>query len=171
MGVFLYTTETTAIEQYWFDIDNEVFPEGYPHVAIGMVWGGKGVHSTWFGADPEFIHGINILPVTSGSFYLGRHPDYVVANYDEIVSERNGQPTVWKDVLWEYLALSDPARALSYYFADPGYEPFDGESRAHTLHWLFNLKKNGSCRYHRSCRRLYLFRFSRPGWRQDLHRL
>lgn len=143
MGVFLYTTETTAIEQYWFDIDNEVFPEGYPHVAIGMVWGGKGVHSTWFGADPEFIHGINILPVTSGSFYLGRHPDYVVANYDEIVSERNGQPTVWKDVLWEYLALSDPARALSYYFADPGYEPFDGESRAHTLHWLFNLKKMG----------------------------
>ena len=78
----------------------------------GMVWGGKGVHSTWFGADPEFIHGINILPVTSGSLYLGRHPDYVAANYDEIVAERGGQPTIWKDVLWQYLALSDPAQAL-----------------------------------------------------------
>ncbi|MFT5516256.1 MAG: endoglucanase Acf2 [Rhodothermales bacterium] len=143
LGVFLHATETTAVEQYWFDIDNEVFPADYPHVAIGMVWGGKGVHSTWFGADPEFIHGINILPITAGSLYLGRHPGYVIENYEEIVFERSGQPNVWKDVLWEYLALADPNLALSYYFADPGYEPFDGESRAHTMHWLYNLKKMG----------------------------
>ncbi|NND71295.1 MAG: carbohydrate-binding protein, partial [Rhodothermales bacterium] len=143
LGVFLHATETTAVEQYWFDVDNVVFPEDYPHVAIGMVWGGKGVHSTWFGADPEFIHGINILPVTSGSLYLGRHPDHIIANYNEIVSERNSQPIIWQDILWEYLALADPSLALSYYFADNEYEPFDGESRAHTLHWLYNLKKMG----------------------------
>lgn len=143
LGVFLHATETTAVEQYWFDVDDAVFPASYPHVAIGMVWGGKGVHSTWFGANPEFIHGINILPVTAGSMYLGRNPDYVLANYAEIVAERSGQPIIWKDVLWQYLALADPNLALSYYFADPGYEPFDGESRAHTMHWLFNLKKMG----------------------------
>ncbi len=143
LGVYLHTTEAAAVDQYWFDVDEEVFPAGYPHVAIGMVWGGKGVHSTWFGADPEFIHGINILPITSGSLYLGRDPGYVVANYDEIVRERNGPPVIWKDVLWEYLALGDPTRALAAYYADPTYEPFDGESRAHTLHWLANLKKMG----------------------------
>lgn len=143
LGVYLHTTEAAAVDQYWFDVDNAVFPPSYPHVAIGMVWGGKSVHSTWFGADPEFIHGINILPITGGSLYLGRDPAYVVANYDEIVAERNGPPTVWKDVLWEYLALGDPARALSLYYADRTYEPFDGESRAHTLHWLAALKKMG----------------------------
>ena len=143
LGVFLHATEKAAVEQYWFDVDNEVFPADYPHVAIGMVWGGKGVHSTWFGADPEFIHGINILPVQGGSLYLGHRPDYVLANYNEIVEERGGQPTIWKDVLWQFLALSDPDLALSYYFADINYEPFDGESRAHTMHWLFNLKKMG----------------------------
>lgn len=143
LGVFLHATEMTAVEQYWFDVDNEVFPADYPHVAIGMVWGGKGVHSTWFGADPEFIHGINFLPITSGSLYLGRHPDYVTANYNEIVEERNGQPIIWKDILWQFLALSDPNRALSYYFEDPNYERFDGESRANTLHWLYNMKKMG----------------------------
>ena len=143
LGVYLHTTEAAAVDQYWFDVDDAVFPTGYPHVAIGMVWGGKGVHSTWFGADPEFIHGINILPLTGGSLYLGRDPGYVVANYDEIVAERNGPPIVWKDVLWQYLALGDPARALSAYYADPTYEPFDGESRAHTLHWLTDLKKMG----------------------------
>ena len=143
LGIFLHTTETSAVEQYWFDVDDVVFPETYPHIAIGMVWGGKGVHSTWFGADPEFIHGINILPVWSGSLYLGRHPDYVLANYAEIVAERSGQPNTWQDILWEYLALSDPNQALSYYYADNTYTPFDGESRAHTLHWLYNLKKMG----------------------------
>ena len=143
LGVFLYTTEAAAIDQYWFDVDDAVFPADYPHVAIGMVWGGKGVHSTWFGADPEFIHGINILPITAGSLYLGHDPAYVQANYDEIVAERNGPPTVWKDVLWEYLALGDPSRALALYLADRDYQPFDGESRAHTLHWLYNLKKMG----------------------------
>jgi endoglucanase Acf2 len=143
LGIFLHTTEASAVEQYWFDVDDAVFPEAYQHVAIGMVWGGKGVHSTWFGADPEFIHGINILPVTSGSLYLGRDPEHVIVNYDEIVSERGGQPIVWQDVLWQYLALADPAQALSHYYADPDYAPFDGESRAHTLHWLYNLKKMG----------------------------
>ncbi len=143
LGVYLHATEKSAVEQYWFDIDNAVFPASYPHVAIGMVWGGKGVHSTWFGANPEFIHGINILPVNGGSLYLGHHPDHVLANYAEIVSERGGQPIIWQDLLWEYLALADPNLALSHYFADSGYEPFDGESRAHTLHWLFNLKKMG----------------------------
>ena len=143
LGVFLHATEASAVEHYWFDVDDAVFPEAYPRIALGIVWGGKGVHSTWFGADPEFIHGINILPVTSGSLYLGRHPDYVSANYDAVVAERGSQPVVWKDVLWEYLALSEPTRAISYYLADPNYEPFDGESRAHTLHWLFNLKKMG----------------------------
>jgi endoglucanase Acf2 len=143
LGIYLYTTETTAIEQYWFDIEDEVFPDNYPYVAIGMVWGGKGVHSTWFGADPEFIHGINLLPVTSGSLYLGRHPEYVKSNYNEVVEERNGQPEIWKDVFWQYLALADPDQALSYYLSDPNYEAFDGESKAHTMHWLYNLKKMG----------------------------
>ena len=122
LGVYLHATEKTAVEQYWFDVDNAVFPAAYPHVAIGMVWGGKGVHSTWFGANPEFIHGINILPVNGGSLYLGHHPDHVLANYAEIVAERGGQPIIWQDLLWEYLALADPNLALSHYFADSGYD-------------------------------------------------
>ena len=46
LGIFLHATERTEVEQYWFDVDEAVFPAAYPHVAIGMVWGGKGVHST-----------------------------------------------------------------------------------------------------------------------------
>lgn len=143
MGIFLYSTETTAVDQYWFDVDNEVFPDDYPHEVIAMVWGAKGVHATWFGGDPEFVHGINLLPITSGSLYLGRHPDHIVENYNEVVDERSGQPNIWKDIFWQYLALADANQALTYYLADPTYEAFDGESKAHTMHWLYNMKKMG----------------------------
>jgi len=143
LGIYLYTTERSAIEQYWFDIDNAVFPATYPYKALGMVWGAKGVHSTWFGADPDFIHGINMLPFNGGSLYLGRLPEYVQANYDEVIEELNGTQATWKDILWQYLALSDPASAMSLFFADPNYIPEDGETKAHTYHWLGNLKKMG----------------------------
>jgi len=143
LGIFLYANERAAIEQYWFDINNAVFPAAYSYQALGMVWGGKGVHSTWFGADPEFIHGINILPLNGGSLYLGRHPDYVTKNYTEMTKEIGSLPRKWKDIMWGYLAFADPQTALNQYYADPAYEQFDGETQAHTYHWLGNLKKIG----------------------------
>jgi endoglucanase Acf2 len=143
LGVYLYTTEMEAIEQYWFDVDNAVFPAGYPHTCVGMVWGTKAVHETWFSAQPEMIHGINMLPITPASLYLGRHPDYVRANYAEVVSENGGQPNDWRDILWEYRALADPRIAVGSFAADPNYTPEDGESKAHTYYWLHALSALG----------------------------
>lgn len=150
LGIFLYATETIAVEQYWFDIDNEVFPEDYPHNAIGMVWGSKGVHATWFGGAPEFVRGINILPITSGSLYLGRYPEYVSANYDQIVEIGSGPPELWKDLFWLYLSMSDANQALTNYLAESATvnfndhdEVFNGLSQPFTMHWLYNMKRMG----------------------------
>lgn len=143
LGIFLYTNESEAIAQYWFDVDNEVFPDNYPYDAVGIVWGTGGNHGTWFGNDPEFIHGINLLPIHAGSFYHAKHRDYITTNYNNVVEERGGQPIHWKDVFWQYLAMADADLAISYYEADQNYDPFDGESRAHTMHWLYNMKTLG----------------------------
>lgn len=143
LGIYLYTTEAAAIHQYWFDVDEEVFPPGYGYNALGIVWGNKGNHSTWFGQQPEFIHGINILPVHSGSFYLGEHPEYVIQNFNAAAAAAGGQLTLWKDIFWKYLALADADQALAFLQADPNYDRFDGNSRAHTLHWIHNLRTLG----------------------------
>ena len=143
LGIYLHATERTAVEQYWFNVDGDTFPAGYPHTALGIVWGGKGTYGTWFGANPEFIHGINFLPITGGSLYLGRHPDYVLRNVAEIVQRTGGNPTIWRDVIWNFLALSDPDRAMNERRANPNYAVFDGESRAHTYHWIGNLQGMG----------------------------
>ena len=139
LGAYLYTIESEAIEQYWFDVDNEVFPENFNHKAVGLVSGAGGMHGTWFSSNIEMIHGINFLPITSGSVYLGKHPEYVLENYNQIVEQRGSEPLYWKDILWSFLALSDAERALTYFNSDENYDVFDGDSKARTMHWIYNL--------------------------------
>ena len=143
LGIYLYTTEAAAIHEYWFDVQEEVFPSNYSRSALGIVWGNQGNHTTWFGENPEFIHGINLLPLHGGSFYLGQYPEYVVQNYNTTANASGGQISVWKDIFWKYLALADADLALEKLEADPNYDRFDGNSRAHTLHWIHNLKRLG----------------------------
>lgn len=109
-----------------------------------MVWGDGGAYATWFSAEPEMIQGINLLPVTGGHLYLGNNPAYVRTNYAELVRNNGGQPTVWQDILWQFQALGDPDAALANLRANPGYTPEEGESRAHTFHWIRNLAALGN---------------------------
>ncbi|RGC65190.1 Glycosyl hydrolase family 81 [Micromonospora sp. MW-13] len=143
-GIFLYTTQAAAIQEYWFDHSDQNFPPGFGHSTVGMVWGDGGAYSTWFSAEPEMIQGINLLPVTGGHLYLGYDPAYVRTNWAELVRNNGGQPTVWQDVLWQFQALGDANAALSSLRANPGYTPEEGESRAHTFHWIRNLAALGT---------------------------
>jgi hypothetical protein len=142
LGIFQYTNESRAIEQYWFDVDNVVFPATFNKSVAGILWGQGVAHATWWTANPEEIHGINFLPITGGSLYLGRNPAYIPVNYNEIVSENGGTETEWRDIIWSFQAFQDPAATISK-FGSGSYTPEDGESKAHTYHWLHNLNAMG----------------------------
>ena len=107
-----------------------------------MVWGDGGAYATWFSADPEKIQGINMLPITGGHFYLGYHPDYVKKNYAEIVKRRRSTAE-WQDIIWEFLATGDPAAALANFRANSTFPSEEGETKAHTFHWIDNLAALG----------------------------
>jgi endoglucanase Acf2 len=143
-GVFIYTTQAAAIQEYWFDSSDTNFPAAFGHSTVGMVWGSGGAYATWFTADPEMIQGINMLPVTGGHLYLGYNPSYVTTNYNEMVRNNGGAPTVWQDILWEFLALGNPDQALANFRANNGFTSEEGESKAHTFHWLRNLSALGT---------------------------
>jgi endoglucanase Acf2 len=93
LGIYLYANITHAIEQYWFDIDDEVYPKNFDHTTVAMVWGAGGRYDTWWDPNPSFVHGINFLPITGSMGYLGRHPEYVKKNYGEIVKRNKGEPS------------------------------------------------------------------------------
>ena len=143
LGIYLYATEVSAIEQYWFDVDNAVYPQDFRHPAVGMNWGDGGSYSTWFTADPEKIQGINLLPIQPGSTYLGANPEYIQTNWNHMISENGGEPQVWQDIWWSFLALSDSQAAVRKFDANQGYEPEEGQSRAFTYHWIHNLNVLG----------------------------
>jgi endoglucanase Acf2 len=145
LGIYLYTTESSAIQEYWFDVHGDNRPPAYPASVVTMVWGGKGANGTWFSNKPPVVHGINFLPIHGGSLYLGLFPEYAEKNYRALVAENKGEVFgEWSDICWMYRALSDPQDAMRLYqAAGEKYPGEGGNSRANTYHWLSTLSAMG----------------------------
>ena len=153
LGIYLYTSEVQAIDHYWFDVHRLVFPPEYKNVETSMVFGGKYAHNTWWTDEPRQIKGINLLPITTSSLYLGRYPAYVQKNLDALVPEMalyaefgkkpsNAPPSdVWQDVFAKYQALANPKKALTSWDRWGSVEL--GDSRTHALHWMLSLQSMG----------------------------
>lgn len=145
-GIFLYNTERTAVEEYWFDVSSTNFPKDFPHVALGMVWGGKGAFATWFSGDIDCIHGINWLPFTPASIYMGRFPDYVKTNHRRILEQREHGGDLnkgWGDLIVMFGALSDPETAATYLNENPNGKLEGGNTHAFMAHWIHTLDRLG----------------------------
>jgi endoglucanase Acf2 len=150
MGMYLYATESQAINHYWFDIHGLVFAPEYKNVEVAQVFGGKYIHNTWWTDDPREIKGINLLPLTTASTYFGQYPDYIRRNMAALKGEQEiwaargkkiDPPDIWQDVFAEYTALADPAQGLAQWNRWGAVEL--GETRSHTLHWLLSLNEMG----------------------------
>lgn len=153
LGIYLYTTEIDAVSHYWFDVHGLVFPSEYKNMEASWVFGGRYAHKTWWTDEPRQSKGINLLPVTTFSTYLGRDPAYVKRNVAALKPETDAYNAVgkfppnpppkdvWQDVFAKYLALADPAAALAQWDRYGSVEV--GETRTHTLHWMLSLQEMG----------------------------
>ena len=153
LGVFLLSTEIEGINHYWFDIHGLVFAPEYKNVEVSQVFGGQYIHNTWWTDEPRQIKGINMLPITTASTYLGSSPKFVQRNMDALKPEMdiyekfgkkpNNPPPkdIWQDVFAQYAALADPAAGLARWDRWGSVEL--GESRTHALHWLLSLQEMG----------------------------
>lgn len=167
LGIYLYTTEISAVENYWFDLDKDVLSPQYRYrdasateydpnreeiqTQASMIWGGKYVYGTWWTAEPLQVQGINLLPMTGASLYLAKDKDYIKANYasarkmEESYTgpDKLANPTDrWNDIWNEYLALADPEQAFANWSTTAAEE--GGESRAHTFHYIKSLEQYGT---------------------------
>ena len=150
LGIWLYTQEISAIQHYWFDQHRLVFPPEYPHVETSMVFGGKYAHNTWWTDEPRQIKGINLLPITSASTYLGADPAFVKRSLGTLEADtkvfnsrgkRADPPDIWQDLFAKTMALADPVAGLAQWNRWGAVEL--GDTRSHTLHWLLSLQDMG----------------------------
>lgn len=151
LGLYLYNTEIEAIRHYWFDVHGLVFPHEYPHVETSMLFGGGYKHNTWWTDEPRQIKGINLLPITTASTYLGLDPTHTKRSLstlpkDTQVFESRGKKAkpedIWQDLFAKYMALSDPAAGRAMWDRWGSVEL--GESRSHALHFLLSLQQMGT---------------------------
>ena len=151
LGIYLYTTEIEAINHYWFDIHHLVFPPEYQNVETSMVFGGKYAHNTWWIDEPRQIKGINLLPITTASTYLGRDPAFVKRSVATLKPEtdvfaargKSAKPIdIWQDLFAKYLGVADAQAGLASWDRWGTFEL--GDTRTHALHWLLSLQEMGT---------------------------
>jgi endoglucanase Acf2 len=153
LGIYLYTSEVASIQQYWFDLDHQVLGADFGKPFAVQVFGGKFAYNTWWTEEPHQMYGINALPFTPASTYLGADPAYVRSIFALLPAAEKEYQThgnipsnpppadIWQDALASHLALADADAALARWRKQGSVE--SGDTRSRTLFWLLSLKEMG----------------------------
>ncbi|WP_373524520.1 glycosyl hydrolase [Aquiflexum sp.] len=148
LGIYLYTTEQTAIEEYWFDIHERNFGPNQQYSLVSRVWGNSYDNGTFWTNDIAASYGIELYPIHGGSLYLGHHQEYASKLWNEIAANtgilRNeANDNLWHDLMWKYLAFTDPQKAIELYDSYPNRNLKFGVSDAQTYYWLHAMNAMG----------------------------
>lgn len=152
-GMYLHASTSATYWEYWNNIDgyngvsaqHDNFPPGYDKISTSIIWGDGAVFSTWFSGAFAHILGIQGLPSNPLIMHVGLHSDYMRDYVSLGLSESsNGKPSglpndQWRDLWWNLWAMADASAALADYETLTNYTPEQGESLAHTYHWLHNM--------------------------------
>ncbi len=149
LGIYLYTTEQTAIEEYWFDMYERNFSASQQYSLVSRVWGNSYDNGTFWTADIAASYGIEMYPIHGGSLYLGHNTAYVQKLWTEIsantgILSNEANPNLWHDIMWEYLSFIDPESAIELYESYPDRSLKFGVSDAQTYHWLHAMNAIGN---------------------------
>ena len=149
LGIYLYTTENTSINEYWFDTKERNFKPDQNYGLVSRVWGNSYDNGTFWTSDITASYGIEFYPIHGGSFYLGEDKDYVekiwseIENNTAILNPDSDNPNLWYDTFWKYLALIDPEKSINLYDKSPNRNLKFGISDAQTYYWLHSLNGIG----------------------------
>ena len=148
LGIYLYTTEQTAIEEYWFDMNERTFKDGYGYSVASRIWGNGYDNQTFWTSDIAAVYGIEMYPVHGGSLYLGHDSAYAAHLWQEItqntgILENEANPNLWHDIMWQYLAFTDAPAAIELYNSYPERSLKFGISDAQTYYWLHSMNALG----------------------------
>ena len=172
LGIYMYTTEIAAIEDYYYDVHDEIFTKEYKDSnnyniqTVTRLFGGKYDHTAWWTENPIEVTTITMLPISGATLYMGKYKDKV-KNVVDSIGENSKQwthfvnnkeqicatygkgdmltdPKTNQDVVAEYYAYYDPDAALAKVDLSDSGKVENGESRAHTLAYITSLKEYGS---------------------------
>ncbi len=148
LGIYIYTTEQTAIEEYWFDVYDRIFEPNHPYSLVSRVWGNSYDNGTFWTADIEASYGIELYPIHGGSLYLAHNKTYAQRLWSEIetktvVLNNVAHDNLWYDTYWKFLSMTDAQKAINLYNSYENRNLKFGISDAQTYHWLHAMNALG----------------------------
>ncbi|KAJ1967559.1 hypothetical protein H4R35_006675 [Dimargaris xerosporica] len=139
LGNALVTMEILSARNYWHMSDkHSVYsPEFSKNKVVGIMWTTKVDHATWFGANLEFIHGIQALPFTPISTALLDKP-WVQESYP-VLQQALSRPDPpiqesWKEYVYMFHAIIDKNAARQEIRSIHNHD--DGNSASNALYWV-----------------------------------
>ncbi len=149
LGIYLYTTEQSAIEEYWLDIHDRNFGPNQSYSLVSRVWGNSYDNGTFWTSDIAASYGIEMYPIHGGSLYLSSDTNYVKRLWAEIekntgILSNQVNDNLWHDVMYSYLAFVNPQKAIDLYNSNTNRNLKFGISDAQTYHWLHSMNVLGT---------------------------
>ncbi|KAJ1899953.1 hypothetical protein LPJ66_001782 [Kickxella alabastrina] len=145
--------EATSGRRYWHPTrvqSKELFGEPFVHNAVGILWASKADYPTFFGANPEYIYGIQMLPFTPATKLLVTAewvkdawcPEGSSACADgmQAAAEQAGN-NAWANLLYTAYSLVDRNTAWNKVI---GSTPDDGNTLTNAMHWIATSGKQGT---------------------------
>ena len=137
LGRLMLTTEIRSTQRYWqVDSSDGIYDEPYAsNKVVGVLWSTKVDYGTFFGANTEFIHCIQMLPFTPISEEL-LEPAWIDEEYP-VLQTALDNPSIgegWKGFVYMAHAVIDPAAAWDECQTLTAYD--DGNTETNTLYWL-----------------------------------
>ncbi len=150
-AIYGFTTELYAIENYWFDFDQDIWLEDWQYHGIGQVYGSTYFFGTFFHGDPVYVYGIHWLPTSEYITYYGMDQAGIRRLYEGLetdVAMRQAEADAagegyhvstpdeaWQHITWTILSLYDADAALGKWTADnSGVQA----SEKYNAYWFIN---------------------------------
>ncbi|KAJ2309510.1 hypothetical protein IWW54_003693 [Coemansia sp. RSA 2705] len=137
--------EAASGRRYWHPTRAQaaqLYGKPFVHNAVGILWSSKADYVTFFGANPEYVYGIQMLPFTPASGMLIKQdwvreawcPDNSTCADGMKPAAQSASKNGWAQFLYTAYALVDRNAALDNAAA---CTPDDGNTLTNTLHWIY----------------------------------
>lgn len=136
LGRALMAEEIRTARRYWqVKQADTLYPQPFrSNGAVGIVWGGKVDYGTWFGAEVEKIHGIQMIPITPASESLIDTAWISETWPNKLSPAYAGMVEGWKSIVLGAYALINPSDAWTRAQALTAYD--DGTSKTQLLYHI-----------------------------------
>jgi endo-1,3(4)-beta-glucanase len=135
LGRILLAMESVGAQSYWqVESGSPIYPEPFRSFgAVGVLWETKVDAVTFFGANEEFVYGIQMIPFTPASETL-LDPAWVADRWSLFEAAASGAADGWAGFMHLAHAVVDPDAAWTAVNALGGFD--DGNSKTNSLYFI-----------------------------------